>query len=131
MTNLSAPPSVPIESFLVSTESFLLPGFSFLSMPFGDCVSAELTGVVGGIDGMESTLAVRSDSGNEVGFGGSLIGGGPRSTFGVMGYSDSIVNMDGDGVSISGASSHSPSRAEAVVVTDAMVSKDVRLRNCG
>lgn len=131
MTNLSAPASVPTESFLVPSESFPFPGLSFLSMPFGDCVSAELAGVVGGIDGIESTLAVRSDSGNEVDFGGSLIGGKPRSTFGVMGYSDSIVNMDRDEVSTSGASSHSPSRTEAVVVTDAMVSKEVRLRNCG
>lgn len=124
MTSLSAPPSV-------LTESFLLPGFSFRSMPFGGCVSAELTGVVGGIDGMESRLAVRSDSGNEVGLGGSPIGGGPRSTFGVMGYSDSRVNIEGDGVSTSGSSSNSASRAEAVVVTEAMVSRDVRLRNCG
>lgn len=84
MTNLSAPASVPTESFRVLTESFLLPVFSFLNIPFGDCVSVELTGVVGGIDGIESMLAVRSDEGSEVGFGGSLIGGGSRSTFGVV-----------------------------------------------
>jgi hypothetical protein len=71
----------------VPAESFLLPDFSFLNIPFGGCicVSVELTGVVGGIDGIESMLAVRSDEGSDVGFGGSLIGGGPRSTFGVMG----------------------------------------------
>jgi hypothetical protein len=131
MTSLSAPPSVPTESFHVPTESFLLPDFSFLNIPFGNCVSIELTGVVGGIDGMESMLAVRSDEATEVGFGGSLIGGGPRSTFGVMGYSDSRVNMEGDGVSTSDASSYSASRAEPVVVTEAIVSRDVRLRSCG
>lgn len=131
MTNLSAPPSVLIESFCVLTESFLLPDFSFLNIPFGDCASVVLTGVVGGIDGMESMLAVRSDEGSEVGFGGSVMGGGPRSTFGVMGYSDSRVNMEGDGVSTSGVSSYSASRAEPVVVTEAIVSRDVRLRSCG
>lgn len=39
--------------------------------------------------------------------------------------------MDGDGVSTSVASSYSASRAELVVVTEAMVSRDVRLRSCG
>lgn len=133
MTNLSAPPSVPTESFRVPTESFSLPDFSFLNMPFGDCVSVELTGVVGGIGGIESMLAVRSDEasdeGSEGGFGGSRIGGGPKSTFGVMGYSDSRVNMEGDGVSTSGGSSYSASQAEPVVVTEAIVSRDVRLRS--
>lgn len=80
---------------------------------------------------VESILAVRSDSGNETDFGGSLKGGGPRSTFGVMGYSDSNVNMEGDGVSTSGASTSSESRKEAVVVTEAIVSNEVRLRRRG
>lgn len=80
---------------------------------------------------MESLLAVRSDSGKEVDIGGSPMGGSPRSTFGVTGYSDSMVNMEGEGVSTSGAPSYSSSRVEAVVVTEAMVSNDVRLRSCG
>ena len=56
----------------VPNESFLLAGFdlSFCRMPLGGCVSAELEGDVGGIGGMESTLAVRSESGKDVGFGG-------------------------------------------------------------
>lgn len=119
MTSLSAPPSVP-------TESFLLPGFHLCSMPLGGYVSAELTGVVGCIDCRELTLAVRNDPGNEVGFGGSLTGGGPRSTSGVMGYSSSRVNIEGEGVSTS-----SDSATEAIVVTEAMVSREVRLRSRG
>ena len=83
------------------------------------------------MDCVESTLAVRSDSGNEAGFGGLLVGGGPRSTSGVMGYSSSRVNMSGDGVSTSSPSASSDSRTEAVVVTEAIVSKEVRLRKRG
>ena len=128
MTSRSPPPSVP-------TESFLLPGFNFLSMPLGGYVSAvpavpaelaELTGVVGCIECVELRLAVRNDSGNEAGFGGSLIGGRPKSTSGVIGYSDSRVNIEGEGVSTSSESS-----MELVVVTEAMVSKEVRLRRRG
>lgn len=125
MTSRSPPSSI-------LTESFLLPGFSFLSMPFGGCVSAvlvepaELTGVVGCIECRELTLAVRNDSGNDTGSGGSVIGGGPSSTSGVIGYSDSRVNMEGEGVSTSSGSS-----TEFVVVTEAIVSKEVLLRRRG
>lgn len=65
MTSRSLAASVPIEFFLL-----LGFDFSFRNIPLGGCVSAELTGDVGGIGGTESMLAVRSDSGKDVGFGG-------------------------------------------------------------
>src|SRR5690242_11465268 len=88
-------PSAPI-------ESFRLPGFSFRNIPRCGWVSAELTGVVGGIICMESTLAVRSESDREPGVRGSTLGGGPRSMFGVVGYADSRVDIEGAGISLLG-----------------------------
>lgn len=124
ITSLSAPPSVP-------TESFLFPDFNFCRIDLGGFVSAEATGVVGYIDCAELTLsvrilAVRSDSGNEAAFGGSVVGGDPRSTSGVMGYSSSRVYAFEEGVCASSESS-----AEATVVTEAIVSKDVLRRKRG
>lgn len=97
----------------------------------GATVSVELTGIVGCIERVESRLAVRSDSGNDVGFGGLLRGGCSRSIFGVMGYSDSRVTVEGDDKSASSGSMSSESCKEGVVVTEAIVSKEVRLRRRG
>lgn len=86
------------DSFLLPDESFLFPDFSFWRNPLGATVSVELTGDGGCVEFDELRLAVRSDSGSDVGFGGSLRGGGSRSTFGVMGYSGSSVTVDGDDI---------------------------------
>lgn len=58
------------------------------------------------------------------------MGGGPRSTFGVMGYSDSSVDTE-KGVSSSGPFTSSESWMDAVVVTEAIVSSEVLLRKRG
>lgn len=97
----------------------------------GATVSVELAGVVGCIERVESRLAERSDSGKDVGFGGSLRRGCPRSAFGVMGYSGSSVTVDGDGIYTSSGSISSESCNEGVVVTETIVSKEVRLRRRG
>lgn len=130
MTNFS-PESVPTNSFLLSAESLLFPDFSFCRNPLGATVSVELAGVVGCIERVESRLAERSDSGKDVGFGGSLRRGCPRSAFGVMGYSGSSVTVDGDGIYTSSGSISSESCNEGVVVTETIVSKEVRLRRRG
>lgn len=117
MISRSAPPSVP-------TESFLLPGFSFCSIDLGALVSTDTvglksefsvdsTGVVEWVDCAELTLAVRTGSASGAAFGGSVVGG-LVSTFGVLGHSSSRLNT-----------------SEAVVVTEAIVSKEVCLRKRG
>ena len=122
---------MPTDPFLLSAESLLFPDFSFCRNPLGATVSVELTGVVGCIECVESRLAVRRDPGNDVSFGGSLRGGCPRSTFGVMGYSDSSVAVEGDDAPTSSGSISSESCKEGVVVTETIVSKEVRLRRRG
>lgn len=119
MASRSVPTSVP-------TESFLLLGFSFRKIDLGGRVSADSTGVAGCIDCVELILAVRSDSGNEASSGGSPVDIGLKSGSDVKTRSSSRVNKSGDGASASSGSS-----TEAVVVTEAIVSREVRLRKRG